>query len=188
MSTVRDETITQARAVANKQSVFDWYLFGFSLWLLTVIIALIRSPKMKSDALAALPNDPTEARVFEATYIQTLKDRQIAGALRGMFLCFAIGVVWTVVLLNINSESSEAPDASAPESPVESPVAPTPSVPESPVESSEAIQPAPDPSRLRREFILYTLFPCAQESDEIRPDRAIPSEPEALVRMLTARV
>ena len=188
MSTVRDETITQARAVANKQSVFDWYLFGFSLWLLTVIIALIRSPKMKSDALAALPNDPTEARVFEATYIQTLKDRQIAGALRGMFLCFAIGVVWTVVLLNIHSESSEAPDASAPESPVESPVAPSPSVPESPVESSEAIQPAPDPSRLRREFILYTLFPCAQESDEIRPYRAIPSEPEALVRMLRAYV
>ena len=170
MSTVRDETITQAKAVANKQSVFDWYLFGFSLWFLTVIIALIRSPKMKSDALAAVPNDPTEARVFEATYLQTLKARQIAGALRGMFLCFAVG---TVVLLNINSESSEAP---------------TPPVPESPVESSEAIQPAPDQSRLRREFILYALFPCAQESNEIRPYRAIPSDPEGLVRMLRAYV
>ena len=67
MSTVRDETITQAKAVANKQSVLDWYLFGASLWFLTVIFALIRSPKMRSDALAAVPNDPTEARVFEAT-------------------------------------------------------------------------------------------------------------------------
>ena len=176
MSTVRDETITQAKAVANKQSVSDWYLFGFSFWLLTVIIALIRSPKMKSDALAALPNDPTEARVFEATYIQTLKNRQVAGAMRGMVLCFAVSVVAAVVLVNINSESSEAPDTSAPESPVE---------------SSEANQPAPeaaDPSTLRREFILYALFPCAQESNEIRPYRSIPSDPEALVRMLRAYV
>ena len=95
------------------------------------------------------------------------------------------------MLVSIDSESSEAPDASAPESLVESSEAPTPSVPGSPVESSEAIQPAPevpDSSRLRREFILYALFPCAQESNEIRPYRSIPSDPEALVRMLRAYV
>ena len=88
MTSINSSTIQDAEVEANSVSVTKWFWAGFLIGLIGVLVAYCRSPKASAAFLAKY--EEGERWMFEKSYTETLKAREVKNAWIGFAVAAAL--------------------------------------------------------------------------------------------------
>ena len=88
MTSIDSSTIQDAELEANAVSVSKWFWVGFLFGLIGVLIAYLHSPKASAALLAKY--EEGERWMFEKSYTETLKAREVKNAWIGFAVTAAL--------------------------------------------------------------------------------------------------
>ena len=88
MTSIDSSPIQDAELEANAVSVSKWFWVGFLFGLIGILIAYLRSPKASAALLAKY--EEGERWMFEKSYTETLKAREVKNAWIGFAVTAAL--------------------------------------------------------------------------------------------------
>ena len=91
MTNINSSTIQDAGLEAQRVSVTKWFWIGFLLGSFGVLIVYLRSPNPSIALLAKYEGD--DHWMFERSYTETLKAREVKNTWIGFAACFALGLL-----------------------------------------------------------------------------------------------
>jgi len=93
-----ENIIIEATTEAEKQELTLWYVLGFWLGLIGILIAYLRSPQTPVILLAKYQGD--ERVIFDSAYVEKSKAHQIKGAWIGFSISLGLGLIIFAALAN----------------------------------------------------------------------------------------
>lgn len=90
MTNINSSTMQDAELEAQGVSVTKWFWIGFLLGAIGLLIVYLRSPKASVALLAKYEGD--DRWMFERSYSESLKAREVKKTWIGFAVCFALGI------------------------------------------------------------------------------------------------
>ena len=95
MTSINSSTMQDAELEAQRVSVTKWFWIGLLLNAVGVLIVYLRSPKAPVALLAKYEGD--DRWIFERSYAQTLKAREVKYTWIGFAACFVLGLSLSIL-------------------------------------------------------------------------------------------
>lgn len=97
MTNNKGSSLLEAESKAQRASVTGWFFLGFFLGLIGLLIAYLRSPKAPVRFSANWEGD--DRYLFEQSYSETLKARQVKATWWGFVVLCGVSFCWFLLLL-----------------------------------------------------------------------------------------
>jgi hypothetical protein len=95
MTNIDSSTMQDAELEAQRVSVTEWFWIGLLLGAIGVLIVYLRSPKASVTLLVKYEED--ERWMFERSYAETLKAREVKNTWIGLAACLVLSLSLSVL-------------------------------------------------------------------------------------------